>query len=99
MPAYVLVEAEELDTERALEYRSLAQQSIRRYGGVYRLRGAVPEAVEGTWPSPSRVTTVVEFPDMARLREWYDSPEYQRAKALREGAIDVRLLFAEDTGE
>ncbi|GAA4534484.1 DUF1330 domain-containing protein [Amycolatopsis samaneae] len=99
MPAYVLVEAEELDEERALEYRALAQRSIHQYGGVYRLRGVVPEAAEGTWPSPARVTTLVEFPDMTRLREWYGSPEYQHAKAVREGAIEVRLLFAEDRTE
>ncbi|GAA2775507.1 DUF1330 domain-containing protein [Saccharopolyspora taberi] len=94
MTAYVLVEAEVHDYDRADEYRVLAEESIRRHGGRYLIQGTVPEAVEGAWPNPSRVTTVVEFPDLAALREWYDSDEYQAAKAVREGAIDVRLLVA-----
>ncbi|MBB5935559.1 DUF1330 domain-containing protein [Streptomyces zagrosensis] len=94
MTAYVLVEAEVLDKERADRYRELAEPSIFRYGGRYLIQGTVPQAAEGTWPS-ARVTTVVEFPNMDRLKEWYASAEYAQAKAAREGAIEVRLLFAE----
>ncbi|MEU6122150.1 DUF1330 domain-containing protein [Streptomyces sp. NPDC047123] len=94
MPAYVIVDAEVLDMERAGAYRTLAEPSVRRYGGRYLIEGAVPEAAEGAWPA-SRIVAVVEFPDMARLKEWYTSPEYTKAKAVRESAIDMRLLFVE----
>ncbi|MEU5899638.1 MULTISPECIES: DUF1330 domain-containing protein [Streptomyces] len=94
MPAYVIVDAEVLDMERAAEYRTLAEPSVRLYGGRYLVEGALPEAAEGTWPA-SRIVAVVEFPDMARIKEWYGSPEYTRARAVRESAIDMRLLFAE----
>ena len=36
---------------------------------------------------------LVEFPDMARAREWYRSPEYAKALAVRRTALDLRLIF------
>ncbi|MER0482405.1 DUF1330 domain-containing protein [Streptomyces sp. Edi2] len=93
MPAYVIVDAEVWDTERALDYRALAEPSIQLYGGRYLVQGAVPEVAEGAaWPS-SRVATVVEFPDMGRLKEWYASAEYEEAKVARKGAMELRMLF------
>ncbi|WP_326614274.1 DUF1330 domain-containing protein [Streptomyces scopuliridis] len=94
MTAYVLVDAQVLDGERARGYRALAEPSIQLYGGRYLVQGTVPEVVEGTWPS-SRVATVLEFPDMDRLKEWYASAEYQEAKAVRGAAIELRMLFVE----
>ena len=38
---------------------------------------------------------IVEFPSMARLREWYASPEYAPALAIRRRALGRRLLFVE----
>lgn len=38
---------------------------------------------------------VVEFPDMAAARAWYDSPEYQDAKAHRLKAADYRVILVE----
>lgn len=34
---------------------------------------------------------VVEFPDLAALRRWHDSPQYQALVPLRESAADVVL--------
>ncbi|WP_158893333.1 DUF1330 domain-containing protein [Amycolatopsis anabasis] len=98
MAAYVIVEAGVLDAERAHAYRMLAEPSIRRYDGRYLVQGTVPEVAEGTWPA-SRVTTIVEFPDMDRLKEWYDSPEYREAIVARQGAIELRMVFAEGLTE
>ncbi|MBB5917554.1 uncharacterized protein (DUF1330 family) [Nocardia transvalensis] len=94
MPAYVLVEATNLDAVRATEYRHLAEASIASYGGRYLIQGATPEVAEGEWPA-GRVVTAIEFPSVDRIREWYHSPEYQEAIAVRAGAIDLRLLFVE----
>jgi uncharacterized protein (DUF1330 family) len=32
---------------------------------------------------------------MQRLREWYGSPEYAEALAVRRTALDLRLVFVE----
>ena len=96
--AYVISEVEVLDEERADEYRRLAEASIQQYGGRYVVRGALPAAVEGAWPSARRLV-VVEFPDMERAEQWYGSPEYAAALAVRRTALDRRLLFVEGLSE
>jgi uncharacterized protein (DUF1330 family) len=98
MPAYVISEVEVLDEELADTYRTLAEASIRRYGGRYIVRGALPEAVEGTWPSSQRVV-VVEFPDTDRAKEWYASSEYAEALEVRKAALERRLLLVEGVSE
>jgi uncharacterized protein (DUF1330 family) len=93
MPAYVVVEADVLDEEASLAYAAVAQPSILRHGGRYLVAGPTPEPVEGTWDSSRFV--VIEFPDMDRIREWYDSPEYRQAREIRKSATLVKMLFAE----
>ncbi|MCM6776755.1 DUF1330 domain-containing protein [Nocardia sp. CDC159] len=92
MSVYVVVDAVVLDGERAGEYRRLAEATIERHGGRYLVQGVEPQAVEGQWPA-DRSMTVVEFPDRTSVERWYSSAEYQRAVRVRDGAIDVRLLF------
>src|ERR1700730_18766937 len=54
----------------------------QRYGGKYVGRGGLTKVLEGDW-EPHRLV-ILEFPDMASLMGWYDSPEYSRLKAIRE---------------
>ncbi|WP_234365655.1 DUF1330 domain-containing protein [Streptomyces sp. RTd22] len=72
MSAYVIVNVDVLDEEAGLAYARVAQKSILSHGGRYLVAGPTPEPVEGTWDSSRFV--VIEFPDMERVREWYDSP-------------------------
>jgi uncharacterized protein (DUF1330 family) len=94
MSAYVISEVQVLDESLADRYRALAQAAIARYGGHYLVRGASPEVVEGDWPAEQRVV-VVEFPTMEAARQWYGSPEYAEALAVRGAALARRLLFVE----
>ena len=94
MAAYAISEVEVFDEEQAQRYRELAAASITRYGGRYLIRGAVPQVPEGEWPADARLV-VVEFPTMARLREWYASPEYAEALEIGQAALGRRLLFVE----
>jgi len=93
MSAYVISEVDILDTAAMERYRALASPSIMAYGGRYLVRGGAAETVEGTPPPKSII--VVEFPSMARLREWYASPEYAEALKERRTALDRRLIFVE----
>jgi uncharacterized protein (DUF1330 family) len=92
--AYVISEVTIVDEALADRYRALAQESIAKFGGRYVVRGADVDCVEGSWPSEQRVV-IVEFPTMERAREWYRSPEYAEALAVRDGALTRRLLFVE----
>src|SRR5262249_28248050 len=79
MAAYVISEVEVHDPARWETYRSIAARAIAQYGGRYLVRGGAAEAAEGG--PPPKTLVIVEFPSMARLREWYGSPEYAEALA------------------
>jgi uncharacterized protein (DUF1330 family) len=93
MAAYVISDVEFLDPDLVATYRSLAQAAIGRYGGRHIVRGGSVEAVEGGW-TPQNIV-VVEFPTMARAREWYRSSEYAEALAISRRALRRRLIFVE----
>lgn len=93
MPAYVISEVEARDQAAMEAYRTLAAQTIAQYGGRYLVRGGAAEVVEGG-PPPNTII-IVEFPSMARLKEWYASAEYAEALKLRRTALERRLLFVE----
>ena len=95
MPAFVISEVKILDEGLIARYRPLAAASIERYGGKYVVRGGPVDCVEGT-RDPERAFVVVEFPDMARAKEWYASPDYAEALAVRRaGALERTLVFVE----
>ncbi len=93
MPAYVISEVEVRDQAAMQAYRTLAAQTIAHYGGRYLARGGATELVEGG--PPPRTIIIVEFPSMARAREWYASAEYAEALKLRRTALERRLMFVE----
>ena len=93
MSAYVISEVDMKDTAGFEAYRTIAAKAIAQYGGRYLVRGGVAEAVEGG--PPPKAIIVVELPSMARLREWYASPEYAEALKHRRTALDRRLIFVE----
>ena len=93
MAAYVISDLEVRDPVLVERYRSLAQASIAKYGGRYLARGGAVDPVEGGW-TPKNII-IVEFPTMDRAKEWYRSPEYAEALAVRRDALDRRLIFVE----
>jgi uncharacterized protein (DUF1330 family) len=93
MPVYVISEISTILEPALMEkYRTLAQASIKQYGGRYIVRGGAIEKVEGEVP---HAVVIVEFPSIERAREWYRSPEYAEALAIRPNALNRRLLFVE----
>jgi uncharacterized protein (DUF1330 family) len=93
MAAYVISEVDARDAQGFEAYRAMAAPTIARYGGRYLVRGGQATLAEGG-PEP-KIMIVVEFPSMARLREWYASPEYAEALKVRQTALDRRLVFVE----
>ncbi|MDP9439985.1 MAG: DUF1330 domain-containing protein [Actinomycetota bacterium] len=93
MAAYAVVNVRVTDPVRYEEYRSEAPATIASYGGRYLARGGALETLEGEW-DPERLV-VLEFESMARLREWYDSPEYAPLKRLRQEAAVTQFVVVE----
>ena len=93
MPAYVVVQIDIHDPVRYERYRTLAPPSIAKYDGRYIVRGGACHALEGDWNPPRFV--ILEFPNADRARQWWESPEYAEAKALRQSAASTQMLLVE----
>ena len=93
MPAYVIVNVRVHDPERYAEYASRAPATIERFGGRYLARGGAVDEREGSW-SPERLV-VLEFPDVASARAWWESEEYTALRAIREEAAEAELVITE----
>jgi uncharacterized protein (DUF1330 family) len=93
MAAYLIVNVEVLDPVRYPEYIKAVPASLARYGGKFIVRGGKAEALEGTY-QPKRVV-VIEFETAERARQWWSSPEYAEAKALRQSIARTDLLIVE----
>ena len=90
MPAYLIVETDIHDPEQYELYKAASPAAIAAAGGRFVARGGEVAVLEGDW-NPERLV-VAEFEDLDAIRRFYDSPEYQAAKALREGAAHLRMV-------
>jgi uncharacterized protein (DUF1330 family) len=90
MPAYVIVETEIHDPEQYEQYKAASPAAVAGGGGRFIVRGGELAVLEGDW-EPTRLV-VLEFEDLDAVKRWYESPEYQAAKKLREGAADLRMV-------
>ena len=93
MAAYALIEIEVTDPENYARYREMAPAIVAAFGGKYLMRGGATETVEGTW-QPKRLV-ILEFPSMESLHAFYNAPEYQEAKALRQRSTKSTMVLCE----
>jgi uncharacterized protein (DUF1330 family) len=92
MPSYLISEVSEvLDSASMEKYRTLAETTIKQYGGRYIVRGGSTDAIEGEWPAERIV--VVEFPSVNQAKVWYQSPEYAKALELSRVALKRRMVL------
>lgn len=84
MAAYVIIQVNVSDAEKYEDYKKLTPASVEKYGGRFLVRGDAQEDLEGALDY-SRIV-LLEFPDVDRAKQWYASPEYEKAKAVRAGA-------------
>jgi uncharacterized protein (DUF1330 family) len=76
MPAYFYGEFDVTDPVGVAPYRQAVAETIARHGGRFIVRGGAVTLAEGE-PYPRHHVVIVEFPDIASLHRWYDSPEYK----------------------
>ena len=97
MGAFMFIQANITDPEQFMEYAKRAPALIAEHGGRYRcMRGAV-EQLEGK--PDNRKIVVSEWPSMEAARRFWDSPEYQELKNLRESAAEIDVHLCEITGD
>ncbi|MFT2010840.1 DUF1330 domain-containing protein [Pontibacter sp. 13R65] len=93
MSAFVIVEIEIIDPIAYEEYKLYTPGSIAAYDGKFVVRGGSMESLEGDW-NPQRIV-VLEFPTVERAKEWWNSPEYAKAKGIRQRAAHTKMLVVE----
>jgi uncharacterized protein (DUF1330 family) len=93
MPAYLFANVEVTDAAGYEQYRQRVSATIEAFGGRYLVRGGVTEVLEGDW-TPKRLV-ILEFPGMARLRAWYQAPEYRPLVELRQRTATSTLVAVE----
>ena len=93
MPAYLVARITVTDPEKYKGYMALSPAAIEAYGGRFLVRGGELVTLEGE-PEERRVV-IVEFPSMEIAKAFYDSPQYSKARAAREGAAEARFFIVE----
>ena len=93
MPAYVIIETDIHDPEQYERYKAASPAAVAAGDGRFLARGGELAVLEGDWDPPRIV--VLEFPDLETAKRWYESPGYQEAKQLRDGAANLRMVAVE----
>jgi uncharacterized protein (DUF1330 family) len=93
MAAYVIVEIEITDPAGYEEYKKHASDTVHKYGGKYIVRGGKAEVLEGNW-KPKRIV-ILEFPTVARAKEWLNCEEYREPRKMRHRTAKSNMLVIE----
>ncbi len=89
---YIIARVTVTDPDKYAVYAKGATEAIRQYGGRPLARGGKYEALEGEARGRN---VVIEFDSYEQARTYYFSPEYQAAKAEREGAAIGEFVLVE----
>ncbi len=93
MPALLVADIDVRDPDAYAQYRSANPEIVRRFGGRYLAVGGAMRVLEGDW-QPRR-TVIIEFPDMAAIEAFYQSPEYAAIRGMRWQSADSRMVAFE----
>lgn len=80
------------DPDQYQHYASGTREAFQKYGANILARGGRFEQMEGEG-RPRNV--VIEFPSLQAAIDCYNSPEYQAAKAKRQGAGIAEIVLLE----
>jgi uncharacterized protein (DUF1330 family) len=78
-----------------VEYLERIDATLATYGGRFIVHGGEQQVLEGESPG---TVIVIEFPDTARAKEWYDSPEYQDILPLRADNATSTIFVIDGVG-
>lgn len=94
MPAYLIGRMNIVDPDAYEQYKTRTPELIARHGGRFLARGGAKVTVEGQ--EENRRVVIAEFPSTQAARAFYESTEYQAARALRgHAATDMQIVIVE----
>lgn len=93
MAAYFVAFVDIKNEEKFRAYQGVAGAAFAAYGAKFLTRGGKHSVFEG--PDETRTCVLVEFPSAEKATAFWNSPEYQAAIKLREGAAEMHVLLLE----
>ena len=90
--AYWIGHATVDDPETYAKYREANTVTFAKYHGRFLVRGGAQDLKEGALRSRS---VILEFPSLEAAQACYNSPEYQRAKDVRDPVSLIDLVIVE----
>lgn len=90
MPAYLVALRQVSDTEKMKQYIARIVPMLEAHGARYLTGTQGHHVLSGSF-HPDRAV-LIEFPDMATLRRWFDSPEYRPLDELRKECGEEILI-------
>lgn len=93
MATYMIVVADIKDRDAFIQgYGQAAAKLVGQFGGRYVLRTPGAKLLEGAWGDGASMV-ISEWPDRETVEAFWNSPEYAKAKVLRDGIADVQVLI------
>ncbi|AUP80549.1 DUF1330 domain-containing protein [Flavivirga eckloniae] len=93
MPAYAILDLKVFNKEKLQEYKNVAPEIIKKFGGKIIIRGGESNTVEGNW-NPERIV-MIEFPNYETANNWWNSDEYKIATELRKKGADTNVIIVD----
>lgn len=90
MSAYIIATVDVTNQEKYEEYKKLSTIAIQVYHAQVCVRGGAVDVFEGDW-LPQRLV-ILKFTNMQGAKQFYNSPEYQKARSARTGACIMNMV-------
>lgn len=90
MVAFVIARITVTDPEVFQEYMDRAPATISQFGGRHIARGAKTETLQGE--ENTTRNGLIQFDSMERAIAWFNSPEYQEIKQIRDRSAESHFM-------
>jgi uncharacterized protein (DUF1330 family) len=91
--AYIIANVSVTNPTQYEEYKKWSSAAMQTHGADVCVRGGPVEVLEGDW-TPERLI-LLKFPSVAAAKAFHASPEYDKARAARQGAAIMRMVLVE----
>ena len=95
MKTYMIVYAQITHPEAFQQYSSQTARLVPQFGGRYITIGRQADVLEGTFGEGMSVV-ISEWPNRDAVERFWNSPEYQEMKTLREGTGFFNVTLVDD---
>jgi uncharacterized protein (DUF1330 family) len=91
--AYIIGQIDVTNPQQYGEYAKQSPDIIAKHGGRFIARAGRTVTLEG--PAARSRVVIIEYPSFDAAQAWFNSPEYQKIKKLREGAANAQFIAVE----